>query len=78
MVPVAIVNDDKKKIRYHLSGLPGSAHDQRVFSNVDLYQDPSAFLLTRKVYKIIFSLVTLLLATVQHLSLLSRDRAIFC
>ena len=40
---VMIVNDDKKKIRYYLSGFPGSAHDQRVFSNTDLYKQPSAF-----------------------------------
>jgi hypothetical protein len=40
---VMIVNDDMKKIRYYLSGFPGSAHDNRVYRNTELATDPETF-----------------------------------
>ena len=38
---VMIVNDDKKYIRYYLSGFPGCAHDNREFSNTLLAKRPA-------------------------------------
>jgi len=37
---VMIICDYDRKIRYYHSGYPGSAHDNRVYRNMDLYQNP--------------------------------------
>ena len=37
-----IICDHRKKIRYHLSGYPGSAHDNRVFKGTALKQEPAS------------------------------------
>jgi hypothetical protein len=42
-ISTMIVNDDQKKIRYYLSGFPGCAHDNRVYSKTDLAQSPHLF-----------------------------------
>jgi hypothetical protein len=44
---VMIVNDDKRKIRYYYSGMPGSAHDMRVFRKTPLFTNPEAYFGTR-------------------------------
>ena len=38
-----IVCDDQKRIRYYLSGWPGTAHDNRIFTRSDLYLSPDDF-----------------------------------
>jgi hypothetical protein len=38
-----ILCDDKRMIRYYVTGWPASAHDNRIFRNCTLYQDPGAF-----------------------------------
>lgn len=38
-----IVNDDRKRIIYYLAGWPGSAHDNRIFRNSQLFQKPTEF-----------------------------------
>ncbi|CAJ1946140.1 unnamed protein product [Cylindrotheca closterium] len=38
---VPIVCDDKRRIRYYLAGWPGSAHDNRIWKNCDLYRNAS-------------------------------------
>ncbi|KAL9183012.1 hypothetical protein ACHAXT_004799 [Thalassiosira profunda] len=40
---IGIINDDKRKIRARLSGFPGSTHDNRVWRNMDQYQQPEKF-----------------------------------
>ena len=40
---VMIVCDFDRKIRHYLAGYPGSAHDNRVYRNTDLYQDPNSY-----------------------------------
>jgi hypothetical protein len=40
---VMIVNDDERKIRHYFSGFPGCAHDNRVYNNTKLAQDPSHY-----------------------------------
>ena len=40
---VMLINDDKKCIRYYLSGFPGSAHDQRIYANTDLNTKPETY-----------------------------------
>ena len=40
---VMLINDDKKYIRYYLSGFPGSAHDQRIYANTDLNTEPETY-----------------------------------
>jgi len=40
---VMIICDCDRKIRYHHSGCPGSAHDNRVYRNMDLYQNPENY-----------------------------------
>jgi hypothetical protein len=37
-----IICDHNKKIRYYLSGFPGSAHDNRVFKNTSLKKHPAS------------------------------------
>jgi hypothetical protein len=38
-----IINDDRRKIRYYLSGFPGSAHDWRVYTKTRLFQFPNDY-----------------------------------
>jgi len=38
-----IVCDDKRKIRYYLAGFPGCVHDNRVYRNTELFQNPEAY-----------------------------------
>lgn len=38
-----IINDDQKRIRYYLAGFPGCVHDNRVYSNTPLFQDPGTY-----------------------------------
>jgi hypothetical protein len=38
-----IICDYKKRIRYYLSGFPGSAHDNRVWKNTKLFKHPELF-----------------------------------
>jgi DDE superfamily endonuclease len=38
-----IVNDNKKRIRHYLAGFPGSAHDNRIYQNTVLYQNPDMY-----------------------------------
>jgi len=40
---VMIICDYNRKIRYYHSGYPGSAHDNRVYRNMDLYQNPKKY-----------------------------------
>ena len=37
---VMVVNDDNRRIRYYLSGFPGSTHDNRVHNNTKLAKNP--------------------------------------
>lgn len=38
-----IVNDDKKKIRFCMTGYPGSVHDNRVMRNTDLFKNAEIY-----------------------------------
>ena len=38
-----IVNDDQKRIRYYLAGFPGCVHDNRVYNNTPLFQEPESY-----------------------------------
>jgi DDE superfamily endonuclease len=38
-----IVNDDNKRIRHYLAGFPGTAHDNRIYQNRKLYQQPELY-----------------------------------
>jgi DDE superfamily endonuclease len=42
-ISTLIVNDDRRKIRYYLSGFPGSVHDNRVFNTSLLAQNPTNY-----------------------------------
>lgn len=41
-ISTMIICDHKKKIRYYLSGYPGSAHDNRVFKGTALKKEPAS------------------------------------
>eukprot|EP00956_Cyclotella_meneghiniana_P011420 scaffold16021_cov55-Cyclotella_meneghiniana.AAC.1 len=40
---VNVINDDKRRIRAYLAGFPGSAHDNRVRSNMRQFKYPEHF-----------------------------------
>jgi len=40
---VMIICDCDRKIRYYHSGYPGSTNDNRVYRNMDLYQNPKNY-----------------------------------
>ena len=42
-ISTLVVNDNQKRIIYYLAGWPGSAHDNRIFRNSQLFQKPSEF-----------------------------------
>jgi hypothetical protein len=42
-VAATLVCDDRKRIRYINVGWPGSVHDQRVYQNSALHNNPSVF-----------------------------------
>ena len=43
-----IICDDQRLIRYYLTGVPGSIHDNRVFRNMNLCRHPEEFFLPRE------------------------------
>jgi DDE superfamily endonuclease len=38
-----IVNDDTKRMRHYLAGFPGSTHDNRIYSNTELFNYPDKY-----------------------------------
>ena len=38
-----VVADDRRRIRYHLSGFPGTAHDNRIFQATMFYESPDEY-----------------------------------
>jgi len=42
-ISTLVFNDDKRRIRYFLTGWPGCTHDNRVFQNSNLFNNPSQY-----------------------------------